>query len=136
LKLNPISPPGRATRKVRGFGVEIRQLRAQGYSFQAIQTALAEAGLQVSKSTVQREAKRPSPCEPGVAAAFARVIGTNTTSTRTPAQVQPITQAKVHQPPGALALQTLIDHRSGKDIAKEFMQGRITNPLIRASIKT
>jgi IS30 family transposase len=42
------------------FSQEIRRLRAEGYSFEAIREALAKAGVAVSNSTVQREARRTS----------------------------------------------------------------------------
>ena len=58
MKLAPKDPPGRSTRRARGFAAEIGQLRAQGYTFEAIREALAEAGVKVSKSTVQREMAR------------------------------------------------------------------------------
>ena len=54
--LAPTGPPGRRTRKARAFTAEIRQLRDQGYTFEAIRAALAHAGVQVSSSTVRREA--------------------------------------------------------------------------------
>ena len=58
MKLAPKDPPGRSTRRARGFATDIGQLRAQGYTFEAIRQALAEAGVKVSKSTVQREMAR------------------------------------------------------------------------------
>lgn len=56
--LAPTGPPGRRTRKARAFTAEIRQLRNQGYTFEAIRAALATAGVQVSSSTVRREATK------------------------------------------------------------------------------
>ena len=58
LKLVPRRPPGRSSRKARAFAGEIRRLRAEGYSFEVIREALADAGVIVSKSTVHREAAR------------------------------------------------------------------------------
>jgi hypothetical protein len=52
--LTPETPPGRSTRKARGYTGEIAQLRAQGYSLEAIRLALAAAGIEVSLSTVCR----------------------------------------------------------------------------------
>ncbi len=57
-RLIPRRPPGRCHRKARPFSAEIRRLRAEGYSFDVIREALAEAGVVVSISTVQREAAR------------------------------------------------------------------------------
>lgn len=63
-RLIPKRPPGRCNRKARTFSEEIRRLRAEGYSFEVIREALAEAGVVVSNSTVQREAARgTSPSE-------------------------------------------------------------------------
>ena len=63
-RLIPRRPPGRCSRKARTFSAEIKRLRAEGYSFGAIREALAEAGVVVSTSTVQREAARgTSPSE-------------------------------------------------------------------------
>src|SRR5437867_4500038 len=58
MKLVPIRPPGRSTRKTRAFALEICELRAQGYTFEAIREALAAAGIHVSNATVRREAAR------------------------------------------------------------------------------
>lgn len=60
-RLTPRRPPGRSNRKARTFSAEIRRLHAEGYSFAAIREALAEAGVLVSISTVQREAARGMP---------------------------------------------------------------------------
>lgn len=57
-RLNPRRPPGRCNRKASTFSAEIRRLRAEGYTFEVIREALAEAGVLVSNSTVQREAAR------------------------------------------------------------------------------
>jgi len=68
-RLIPRRPPGRCNRKARTYSAEIRRLRAEGYSLDVIREALAEAGVVVSKSTVQREAVRgTSPNESAPAA--------------------------------------------------------------------
>lgn len=59
-RLIPGRPPGRLPRMAGAFSQEIRRLRAEGYSFEAIREALAKAGVAVSNSTVQREARRTS----------------------------------------------------------------------------
>jgi cytosine/adenosine deaminase-related metal-dependent hydrolase len=56
--LVPRCPPGRTNRKARAYSAEILRLRAQGYGLEAIREALADAGVHVSNSTVQREAAR------------------------------------------------------------------------------
>lgn len=58
MNLVPVRPPGSNARKARTFAAEILQLRARGYTFEAIREALAGAGVHVSNSTVQREVAR------------------------------------------------------------------------------
>jgi hypothetical protein len=69
-----MQPPGRITRKTRDFEAEIVQLRAQGYTLEAIRQALAGAGVHVSINTVRREAIRHAAPNP-VAAAGAHAPG-------------------------------------------------------------
>jgi hypothetical protein len=116
MKLAPKHPPGRRTRKARAFEAEIRQLRAEGYTFESIRAALADAGVQVSRSTVQREAARQAldaapESEDGAACAA------DTPPTRRPL-VPALAPARA-------------EPLSGKDIAEAFVRNRITNPLIR-----
>ena len=59
MRLAPRQPPGRKTRKARAYASEILRLREAGYSFNAIQEALADVGVKVSRSTVFREAMYP-----------------------------------------------------------------------------
>lgn len=44
INLVPSEPPGRSSRKARRFAPEMRALRAQGYTFEAIRLALASSG--------------------------------------------------------------------------------------------
>jgi hypothetical protein len=60
LRLTPREPPGRVNRKARAYTAEIVRLHDLGYSLDAIREALADAGVNVSRSTVQREATRPT----------------------------------------------------------------------------
>lgn len=69
MNLVPVRPPGPNARKARAFTAEILQLRAQGYTFEAIREALAGAGVHVSNSTVQREAARAASEHPASARA-------------------------------------------------------------------
>ncbi|WP_428424464.1 hypothetical protein [Methylibium sp.] len=120
MKLSPKRPPGRSTRKARAFGAEIGQLRAQGYTFEAIREALAEAGVHVSRSTVQREVARHAqgPTAVGAAGVFLPLA---------PARTPAVTEA-----PAALdGTPARTELRSGKDIAEAFVRDRITNPLLR-----
>jgi hypothetical protein len=108
MTLHPPRPPGRSTRKARAFHAEIGQLRAQGYTFEAIREALAAAGVMVSKSTVQREAARHA--------------------TRA-ACVHP--RAATQAPAAPIDTPVRPGLRSGKDLAEDFVRSRITNPLLR-----
>lgn len=58
MKLAPTDPPGRSSRKARHLAQDMRELRAQGYTFEAIRVALAAAGVHVSNATAQREVAR------------------------------------------------------------------------------
>lgn len=129
MKLVPKEPPGRSTRKARGFAPDMRELRAQGYTFEAIREALAAAGVHVSNATVQREvarlAKGPSTA---VAASSGDRSGhelqsagpvAGTPELRTPSPASPDSPAEV-------------DLRSGKEIAEAFTSSRITNHLALA----
>lgn len=121
MKLLPEEPPGRVTRKARRFEAEISQLRAQGYSLDAIRRALAGAGVQVSISTVRREAIRHA----AHAATGASVQGTQRES-------RPLTAAHALPAAEATASAGLAEEASGKDQAEAFLRSQITNPLLRA----
>lgn len=108
VQLEPSRPPGRSSRKARSFLHEIHRLLDEGYSLDGIRVALAEAGVCVSKSTVHREAVRR------------RSARTVVTPPR-PLRTEPLA------PPPAPR-----DARSSRDIAREFVDGRITNPLLLA----
>lgn len=117
MKLAPKDPPGRSTRRARGYAADIGQLRAQGYTFEAIRQALDEAGVKVSKSTVQREMARLA----------------STSSSGSVAVTEP--SLPVSAPaaaPSPVAPSVLTDLRSGKEIAEAFGSSRINNPLFRA----
>lgn len=129
MKLVPKEPPGRSTRKARGFAPDMRELRAQGYTFEAIREALAAAGVHVSNATVQREVARLTK---GSATAVAVPSGARsghelqseepmagTTEIRKPAQESPDSPAEA-------------DPRSGKEVAEAFTSSRITNHLALA----
>lgn len=123
MKLIPKSPPGRSTRKARAFAVEIAVLHAQGYSFEAIREALAEADVHVSKSSVQREVAR------GVQGHHPKpVAGSGALVGQPPSPAQP--PAAPEAPPSPTPFPP--EPRSGKDIAQAFVEGRINNALVRA----
>lgn len=114
MKLAPKDPPGRSTRRARGFAADIGQLRAQGYTFEAIREALAEAGVYVSKSTVQREVARLESSPSSGSVAVASLPESNAASASSPAA-----------PASATGLP------SGKDIAEAFASSWNANPLFR-----
>lgn len=55
-----LTPTGQPTgyRRARSFAPQMVELRSQGYTFEAIREALADVGVNVSNSTVQREVAR------------------------------------------------------------------------------
>ena len=126
MDLAPKHPPGRANRKALAFTAEIQRLRAAGYSFEAIRLALREAGVEVSRTTVKREAARP-PAVVGPAQQRHAPAPTSQwpSSTGAPASFQEPTQSLPAH--GSYAG----DSRSGKEIVEAFMQGRVTNPLMQ-----
>ncbi len=65
MRLDPKHPPGRTNRKARAYQSEIARLRAEGYTCDAIRVALADSGVHVSRSTVQREAARAREAQTG-----------------------------------------------------------------------
>lgn len=121
MKLSPIEPPGRITRKARLFEAEIAQLRAQGYSLDAIRRALAGAGVQVSISTVRREAIR-----------HAAPVATGASVRGTQRESRPLTATHALPPAEATGSAGLAEKASGKDRAEAFLRSQITNPLLRA----
>jgi hypothetical protein len=58
VKLTPTTPPGSSRRKALAFAGEIARLHREGYTLEVIRQTLADAGVEVSWSTVQREAWR------------------------------------------------------------------------------
>ena len=119
MKLNPRTPPGRSNRKARAFSEEIARLHFDGYGLVAIREALADAGLNVSTSTVQREVARLSKSRNrGVPLLPTPPVAPDIASDG-PRQTTP------------MGLWRTDERRSGKDVAEAFMKGRITNSLIR-----
>jgi hypothetical protein len=117
MKLAPKDPPGRSTRRARGYATDIGQLRAQGYTFEAIRQALAETGVKVSKSTVQREMARLASASPSGSVVAIEPSFAESAPAYAPSPVAPSIAS---------------DLRSGKEIAEAFAGARITNPLVRA----
>jgi len=117
VRLNPKHPPGHVSRKARAFEPEIARLRSEGYTCAAIRAALADIGVDVSLSTVQREAARCSKRRPPIVAREATLVSTAAPTT----SVSPVRASS------GLAR----DPRTGKQIAEDFVGKRYTNPLLR-----
>ena len=117
MHLIPKHPPGRSNRKARAYAADIARLRTEGYTLEAIRSTLADAGLLVSLSTVQREAARPTR---RALAADDRPVH------HTPIQRAPQTSPPINATPALGG-----GPRSAKEIAAEFMAKQITNPLVR-----
>lgn len=112
MKLVPTDPPGRSSRKAKRFAQDMRELRDQGYTFEAIRTALAAVGVHVSNATVQREVARAAK---GLGAA---------SDGRPNAGPEPTSAAS--------GTRTEADPRSGREIAEAFTATQNTNPLFRS----
>ena len=130
MKLTPTEPPGRITRKAREFEAEITQLRTQGYTLAAICRSLADAGVQVSISTVRREVKRRA-----VPATITPIMATE----YHPAAVQPTSPGVATVPTAAPASTAAAvfspgqpDPPSAKEMAEAFARSKSANPLVRA----
>jgi len=117
--LLPTQAPGRLTRKARHYLPQIVQLRAQGYTLEAIQQALAAVGIPVSISTVRREAMRPLPIAPLPVAAPGAALAFVPIAPATP-------------PPAAPALPAASPGFHGKDVAAAYAHSKSTNALTRA----
>jgi hypothetical protein len=116
VQLNPKHPPGRVNRKARAFEPEIARLRSEGYTCESIRAALADIGVDVSLSTVQREAARCLKRRSSFVVKEAAVASTKNDPAATPR---------------APALSVLAgDPRTGKEIAEAFVGKRYTNPLL------
>ena len=124
MRLVPARSPGRRTRKARDYGNEIAELRAQGYTLDAIRSALADAGVHVTISTVWREANRAKAPPPGKPDAKPSMTSGHSTHTAG-AQL-----GAANAPPAASPV--LAERPDGKKQAELFMSTQITNPLIRA----
>ncbi len=119
VKLQPKQPPARKSRKVRQYADEISRLQADGYTCEEIRMALADVGVVVSRSTVQREAAR----------ALQRKHAMDSTGS-TPASAPatpPNDRSHVLPSPRLQA----VDPRTARQAAEDFMKDQVTNPLLR-----
>ncbi len=121
MKLQPKQPPARKSRKVRPYADEITRLQADGYTCEEIRVALADVGVVVSRSTVQREAARALQRRHAMGS-----TPTNPTLASAPA-TPPNDRSHVHPSPRLQA----VDPRTARQAAEDFMKDQVTNPLLR-----
>jgi hypothetical protein len=133
MKLVPTDPPGRSSRKAKRFAQDMRELRAQGHTFEAIRMALAAVGVHVSNATVQREVARASKATPVAQVLASAVRSDEWPSALTQPQVSATPPSTATPQPRQVASVDM-DVRSGKEIAEAFASSRITNPLARARL--
>lgn len=70
MRLQPTRPPGRIDRKAAAYASDIAELRAAGYTYEAIREALLLVGVDASTSALRREMRRlRSPTRPVLPAA-------------------------------------------------------------------
>jgi hypothetical protein len=117
VRLQPKRPPGRADRKAAAYAAEIVQLRAEGYTYEAIREALAEVGITLSECALRREVRRHEK----------RTVGI-------PSEVHPAPQAPPGRPltvtrPLATGPPPSKD-ATGREIAAAFFDANPSNPLL------
>jgi hypothetical protein len=127
VKLVPPGPPGRITRKARDFEADIVQLRAHGYTLDAIRQALESAGVQVSISTVRRESLRRGQPGPAAQATSPKSMADPTVAVSQEAPPVPFPAPSVTAASPAWT--------KGRDVAEAYMRDHVTNPLYRAKEK-
>ena len=125
MQLVPTRPPGSNARKARAYAAEIAQLRAQGYTFEAIREALAGVGVHVSNSTVQREVARAA----GLRSSAAPAAGRCPVNRPEPPSSAPVASGR---PVSLQGPSPTADCLSAREIAEAFVSSQSTNPLIRA----
>ncbi|KQV49528.1 hypothetical protein ASC95_18235 [Pelomonas sp. Root1217] len=119
-RLQPKQPPGQRSRKARRFADEIQRLHAEGYSLDSIRESLADAGIVVSWSTVQREAARHAHGLPP------RDVAKPQPDLPASAVRRPVDASAQAVAPSAAALR-----QSGKEVAQAFFEAHNSNPLLR-----
>jgi hypothetical protein len=116
MTLEPKLPPGRANRKALRYSADIRRLRTAGYTFSAIRRALLDAGVEVSLTTIKREAARQGPDS-----MLARRIETE----------QPVPSAPVATAVVPVASSSPTHGASGREVAEAFFNAHPSNPLLQ-----
>jgi hypothetical protein len=136
VQLEPKHPPRRKSRKVLAFAGEIHRLHAAGYTCDEIRDVLAEVGVVVSRSTVQREAarglQRAVPKAASDAVAPAQTTPPLAAAALATAAPEPDPTPWTARPAPALPAG---DPRTAKQVAEDFMKDQVTNPLLRTERK-
>jgi len=124
MKLHPKRPPGRVDRKAAAYAADIAELRAAGYTYEAIREALLDVGVVASTSALRREMLRIRTREVGSAPA----PGPPPAPPAPTASLEPSALAPApHIPP--------VDLRggmSGSDVAEAFFRAHLSNPLLKS----
>jgi hypothetical protein len=131
VQLEPKHPPRRTRYKLWAYSAEIHRLNAEGYTCDEIRDALAEVGLVVSRSTVQREAARGR--QRPAATSATSCAGPMTAAGEVAAPVAMVTSTGLERVPllaTSRALAATHDPRTAKQVAEDFMKDQITNPLL------
>ncbi len=132
MTIAPSTSPGRSNRKARDYNSDIHRLREAGYTFASIHEALLQAGVQVSRTTVKREAARPPQADLGMRVsadvANPEALGSGHFGDSV------IASSKCEGPANRSKVETRSyadDTRTGMQIVDEFMRGRTSNPLLQ-----
>jgi hypothetical protein len=138
VRLVPVMPPGRCTRKALPFAHEIHRLYATGYTLEAIRQALSAAGVTVSRSTVHREVARARKQPSATSSTDATQRALNVASPTPVIEATPKPEAGETpsppvpaQSPGKPGQTSFANGPRGEDVAKAFMSTQITNTFMR-----
>jgi hypothetical protein len=134
-ELVPRRHPGRADRKAAAFAAEVIRLRAEGYTYEAIREALADVGVELSTSTLRREVRRlPKRVTAGHPEASLNPVNVGQAPPKaSKSAVATDTESKTHA--SSAGPSYVGDPRKGRAIAESFMNGRVSNPLVRERIE-
>jgi hypothetical protein len=117
MQLQPRREPGRSDRKAATYATEIVQLRARGYTYEAIREALAEVGVHLSEASLRREMRRDRRSAP---------------STGLATQPSARAFAPAAPPPPSASGPSVSSASTGREIAEAFFNAHPSNPLLRA----
>ena len=125
MQLQPKRQPGRVDRKAAAYADQIVKLRLEGYTYEAIREAMADAGIELSTSALRREVRRPRarPASPRVAVpASPPDVGPTVTGAAGNVMLGP-PRAAPPRPPTTT-------RSRGHDIAEDFFNAHPSNPLV------